>query len=201
MVDVNQNETLALFVGLIFTVLGVFLFYTIHKQNIARKSVARKKYRPSGIVIEKLKKKYPGITDGEIELVWQALYSFFEIIRRARNSGEKVEAYMPSVIVDDLWHEMILDTKNYMNFCKKFYGNYIHHHPGTVKFETDFTDKEVNLDTVKTYGILKEMKVELFNGLPLLLSVDEVLGVKNGFRYNIGLLNKQLVDYKDSVAS
>lgn len=193
MADV-QNESVALLICLIFlviTVFGAYLFYTIHKKNIARK-----KYRPSGIAVEKFKKKYPGITDGEIELVWQALYSFFEIIRKYRNSGASVEAYMTSVIVDDLWHEMILDTRNYMNFCKRFYGDYIHHHPGTVTFETDFTNKEVNLDTVKTYGILKEMKVELFNGLPLLLSVDEVLGVRNGFRYNRDLLNKQLIEYK-----
>ncbi len=194
MAEVDTNNTVKVvffFIIFLVFVIGFFSVYLLKKKNRKRKS-----YRPSQIVIEKFKKKYPGISDGEVELVWQALYSFFELIRKKRKNDSKFEAYMTSVIVDDLWHEMILDTRNYINFCKSFYGGYIHHRPGTVTFETDFTNKEVNLETVKTYCALREMNAELYNGLPLLLSVDEALGLKNGFKYNVDLLNKQLVEFE-----
>ncbi len=36
----------------------------------------------------------------------------------------------PSLIVDLIWHELILFTECYTNFCQKYYSKYIHHHPG-----------------------------------------------------------------------
>lgn len=32
-------------------------------------------------------------------------------------------------ILDDYWHEFILYTKSYMEFCEKYLGGYIHHYP------------------------------------------------------------------------
>ena len=34
-------------------------------------------------------------------------------------------------IIDEMWHNFILFTKDYNDFCKKYFGKYIHHQPTT----------------------------------------------------------------------
>jgi hypothetical protein len=36
---------------------------------------------------------------------------------------------MPSRAVDEAWHGLILCTARYSAFCKKAYGEFLHHHP------------------------------------------------------------------------
>jgi hypothetical protein len=36
---------------------------------------------------------------------------------------------MPSRAVDEAWHGLILCTASYSAFCKKAYGEFLHHHP------------------------------------------------------------------------
>ncbi len=36
---------------------------------------------------------------------------------------------MPSRIVDHAWHEFILDSASYIDFCDRAYGEYLHHIP------------------------------------------------------------------------
>jgi|HubBroStandDraft_6_1064221.scaffolds.fasta_scaffold1806455_1 hypothetical protein len=47
--------------------------------------------------------------------------------------------------IDDMWHTFLLHTKQYMQFCEQYFGEFIHHSPTTVddkltadEFETDF---------------------------------------------------------------
>lgn len=35
----------------------------------------------------------------------------------------------PSELVDKVWHEFILHTREYMDFCERHFGEYIHHRP------------------------------------------------------------------------
>jgi hypothetical protein len=37
---------------------------------------------------------------------------------------------VPHLSVDEVWHQHILCTKNYMEFCNAFFGDYFHHDPG-----------------------------------------------------------------------
>jgi len=37
--------------------------------------------------------------------------------------------YSPCNVVDELWHDHILDTQGYAAFCRK-YGEFVHHQPG-----------------------------------------------------------------------
>ncbi len=36
---------------------------------------------------------------------------------------------MPSQVVDDAWHEFILFTRAYQQYCNKALGRYLHHTP------------------------------------------------------------------------
>ncbi len=39
---------------------------------------------------------------------------------------------MPSKAVDEAWHEMILMTREYTEFCQRAFGRYLHHMPDTT---------------------------------------------------------------------
>ncbi len=39
------------------------------------------------------------------------------------------EPLSPSVAIDDVWHEFILHTDEYITYCNKEFGKIIHHHP------------------------------------------------------------------------
>lgn len=38
----------------------------------------------------------------------------------------------PSEIIDVCWHELILHTADYMSWCDKAFGHYLHHRPNRV---------------------------------------------------------------------
>lgn len=40
-----------------------------------------------------------------------------------------VQASTPSILIDYAWHELILFTRCYQEFCNHFYGKFIHHSP------------------------------------------------------------------------
>lgn len=40
------------------------------------------------------------------------------------------EYYSPCNVVDELWHEHILDTKGYADVCHQYGGKFVHHQPG-----------------------------------------------------------------------
>ena len=53
-----------------------------------------------------------------------------EVIRFLHLIAHYNERLTPSIDVDNVWHEFILCTKSYMDFCESQFGRFIHHHPG-----------------------------------------------------------------------
>jgi len=48
------------------------------------------------------------------------------LILHLRYPGEKLP---PSVDIDEVWHNHILDTERYRNDCEKIFGKYLDHYP------------------------------------------------------------------------
>ena len=44
--------------------------------------------------------------------------------------------FSPSEIVDQVWHEHIIFTREYRAFCKKHFGKYVNHNPTVVGYST-----------------------------------------------------------------
>lgn len=44
--------------------------------------------------------------------------------------------------IDEMWHEFILVTKDYMNFCDKYFGKYLHHMPDVVENLPGWSENE-----------------------------------------------------------
>lgn len=66
---------------------------------------------------------------------------------------------MSSKLIDDVWHQFILFTKEYHSFCHRFFGGYIHHVPNTSFTPiNDENGTEYFVDSyINTFGTLPEI--------------------------------------------
>jgi hypothetical protein len=105
----------------LFLVLSFFAFiaYTVTVQDVMSLDLSR--------FVQKLTKNhakfFPNASTAERGI--EEYKKFFALIA----TNPKV-ALTPSYIVDEVWHNHILDTKAYMSDCDKFLGKYLHHNPG-----------------------------------------------------------------------
>src|SRR5690606_25879947 len=74
----------------------------------------------------KLREVYPHLTPKDTELVERGLRQFFLASSR---SGRKQFVSMPSRVVDAMWHEFILHTQAYRDWCQLALGRFLHHTP------------------------------------------------------------------------
>ena len=122
-------------------------------------------------MFEKLVKARPGLDAKEQQLVARALRQFFLAYHKS-NYGRVA---MPSQVVDDLWHEFILFTRDYQNFCQQAFGRFLHHTPA-VRMSGAQRDNE-GLRRVWWFSCLEEnINPRKATRLPLLFAIDGELG-------------------------
>ncbi len=135
---------------------------------------------PRGL-LDKLSEKHPGITRKDAALVSRGLRQFFI----AYLMSDRNFVSMPSQVADDLWHEFILYTREYQEFCRRAFGAFLHHTPAVVLAPAQRSRNE-GLRRVWWYAC----KYENINPyqptrLPLLFALDAKLKVLHGFRYEL----------------
>lgn len=123
-------------------------------------------------------KRYPHLTEADLDLVIGALRDYFHLCRKA---GRRMLA-MPSQVVDVAWHEFILFTRNYEQFCRKGLGRFLHHTPAEA-----MESPTVASDGIKRTWALAcrrvGMEPDKATALPLLFAIDGKLAIGDGFRY------------------
>lgn len=80
-------------------------------------------YKFPASVIKNMKDKYPLHSEATIEVALRGFLEYIELVKLY------VEVPMFSKSVDDVWHFMILDTKEYHRFCEERLGYFLHHIP------------------------------------------------------------------------
>lgn len=166
----------------------LFMLVTLGMVLYRRWAASRRKflaaYQMPAAVLARFDSKHPQLTADQRALVQQGLRQYFEISLRARRKFVS----MPSQVVDDLWHEFILFTRNYQQFCSKAFGRYLHHTPVEA----------MAAPTQATAGIRRTWyqacRIEGINPkqperLPLLFALDAQLGIANGFVYTLNCGN------------
>jgi hypothetical protein len=122
--------------------------------------------------------RHPHLVEKDYFLVARALREFFLIRARA---GQNTVA-MPSRVVDDLWHEFILHTRDYASFCTAAFGGFFHHIPASATPKS----AEMNHALRRTWrhACLEEnINPNNPTRLPLLFAIDEKLGIAGGYKY------------------
>lgn len=78
-------------------------------------------YHHAGVV-SKLQSEM-GMSEGEAIRLFQDMLKFLWLC------GTKRGKFSPTQRIDEAWHRFILFTKDYQEFCNKFFGRYVHHGP------------------------------------------------------------------------
>lgn len=133
---------------------------------------------PPGL-LDKLQQKH-GFSRKESALVSQALRQFF----LAYLNGKYRYVAMPSQVVDDLWHEFILYTREYQKFCDTAFGRFLHHTPAVV-LSPQHKQSNEGLRRV-WWQCCREEGINPSNPsrLPLLFALDAKFRIPNGFYYH-----------------
>ena len=147
-------------------------------RDLKRERFIRDAPLPAGL-LDKLAKRRPQLKLKDRALIAHALRQFFLVYLRA--NGRYVS--MPSQVVDDLWHEFILYTRNYRDYCKQAFGRFFDHTPAVALA----ADKRSNAGLRRTWWFAcKEEHIDPRNPsrLPLLFAIDAKLGLADGFVYS-----------------
>lgn len=66
-----------------------------------------------------------------LKYLWLSKKHVLESTENEDNIAFPGQVFMPRSMreIDEMWHEFILFTEDYMNFCNKFFGEYMHHLP------------------------------------------------------------------------
>jgi hypothetical protein len=91
---------------------------------------------------------------------------------------------MPSKIVDIAWHEFILRTREYTNFCQSAFGAYLHHTPDSTMKVAATSLLPATLEIVERHAI------------PMVLfTADEDSGYRDGYVYSTADLHRMRDTY------
>jgi len=164
--------------GILLTLLLALLSLFLWRQwlRATRANYIRTCRLPPGLFTG-LTRKYPHLQAKDCQLAARALRQFF---LAHQQSGGYVS--MPSQAADEVWHDFILNTREYAAFCRKAFGRFMHHTPAVVMSSNRksneglrrcwrYACREENIDPRKPLR------------LPLLFALDEKLKISDGFRY------------------
>jgi hypothetical protein len=131
----------------------------------------------------RLAKRRPQFGPDQRTEVFEGLRDWFHVC----NAAGRRQVSMPSQAIDDAWHEFILFTRNYDQFCKKSLGRFLHHVPAQA----------MQSPTQAQAGLRRTWKLACRRAgidprnptvLPPLFAMDDALGLDDGFRYQLNCL-------------
>ena len=173
---------------LVYLVIGILLILVIVIANKKRVHNRRSNYISNYLfpdnVLDKVKNTYPHLNAEDLLQVESALKQYFEVCRRA---GKKMVS-MPSQVVDEAWHQFILYTRDYKQFCDNGLGRFLHHVPA----------ESMKRRTAAQRGIKRAWKIccDIENidsrkpvQLPILFAIDHDLNIEDGFYYGLNCKN------------
>lgn len=126
-------------------------------------------YRFPTSVRQRFAMRRSDLATGEVDRVEDAARQWFRLAVR----HPKARLSMPSVVVDDLWHELVLHTHDYTDFCAVAFGRLLLQAPGPPaagQLATTFRLAQ------QDEGCQPEI-------LPLLFRIDRDLAVEGARRY------------------
>ncbi|MCX8099423.1 MAG: hypothetical protein N3F11_10565 [Casimicrobiaceae bacterium] len=142
--------------------------------------IARYRFPPA--LENRLVEALPQLDRSAREQVLEHLRAYFLLV--ATRPGERLG--MPSKAVDTAWHEFILLTRDYSEFCARAFGRDLHHAP----HDGDLAARDAALG--QTRYAIEQSRVQLaaLGAGPIaggaamtLFELDEQLGIPGGFSY------------------
>ncbi|HYD81418.1 MAG TPA: hypothetical protein VEC06_16545 [Paucimonas sp.] len=168
----------ALLMAIPVAVAAGFLFVSWRRWRVSQREAYIRSYVfPRGL-LERLGEKWPHLNEDQRLLVGKGLRQFF--LAHAR-SGKFVS--MPSLAADELWHQFILYTRAYDDFCRKAFGRFMHHTPAVALGQRHQNNRGLR----RTWRyVCQQENIDPVDPpvLPLLFALDSLLAIPDGFVYH-----------------
>lgn len=134
---------------------------------------------PAGIA-SKVAERYDHLDRRDLEQVMAGLRDYFYLC----NTAGKRMVSMPSQVVDIAWHEFILFTRDYEQFCAKALGRFLHHTPAEAMSSP--TKAQNGIKTAWRIACHRErIDPRRPTTLPSLFAIDAALAIPDGFHYRL----------------
>lgn len=147
---------------------------------------------PAGLA-RKVRARYPHLTEAQADMVVRELRTFFQAALAAQ--GRMVS--MPSQAVDVAWHEFILFTQGYRQFCRQALGRFLDHTP--AEYMADPGDGRAGLRRTWLHACrLDGINPRKPERLPMLFALDGLLLIPDGFRYALNCMGPDGVQSGDA---
>ena len=143
-------------------------------RRLRRKEFIRSYVFPAS-ALAGLVERHPHLSEEGQLRVAQALRDFFLVRLRV---GNRLIG-MPSRVADDLWHEFILDTREYERFCKAAFRGFFHHVPAAANPPGRKMDAALRM-TWRCACFAEGIQPLSPAKLPLLFRIDSELQIANG---------------------
>lgn len=131
----------------------------------------------------RLAARRPELDETQRDEVFEGLRDYFLICNLA---GRRMVT-MPSQAVDDAWHEFILFTRQYDQFCSRAFGRFLHHTPA----EAMRTPTQASDGLKRAWRLAcahEKIDPKAPERLPRLFALDAALGIAGGFVYQLDCL-------------
>ena len=171
-----------------FVLLFAFVVWVIYRVRRAKRARETRrlfieKYPFPRVLRFKLEQAYPHLSHEQTTMVLEGLRTWFRMI----NEHKRANFGMPSVAVDTAWHEFILLTQQYADFCQQAFGKFLHHAPtnGDEKAKRDGLARTYGLGAGAALGVAGIAGIAGATALSGhdLFSLDQQLGIPGGSQY------------------
>lgn len=169
---------MTLITTLLMTAAGSLAYWQWRKKRQRQREAFIEHYRFPERLRSKLLQRYPHLTTEQGDKVLRGLREYFQLCRLA---GKKRVA-MPSQAVDVVWHEFILYTQQYAQFCRKGLGRFLHHTPNDALHNAS-SSAEAMTRTWRLACARVGLAPQTTRVLPWLFTLDTELNIADGFSY------------------
>ena len=167
---------------LVLTLAFIAAIYFSAKHNRITQKRARfiDSYEFPDKVKEGVLKAHPHLSRAQANRVTETLREYFHVCNEAGRSFIS----MPSDAVDTAWHEFILFTRQYADFCDKAFGRFLHHTPAEALAKPTQAQK----------GMRNAWRIACSRAhinpvspakLPMLFGIDAMYKIVDGHHYEI----------------
>jgi len=171
----------------IVILLAIGIGWLIHRRRRARRRLAYiESYQFHPSLRRRWRLKHPSLSEEEENAVFEGLRDFFWACQCA---GKRMVA-MPSQVVDDGWHEFILFSRAYAEFCRNAFGRFLHHTPA----EAMRTPTQAQEGIKRAWRLCcrrEKIKPHQPDRLPRLFALDAQLAIAGGFFYSLDCMAAQ----------
>lgn len=171
-------ENILLYAFIVFVIFVTGRGMIRHSLTRIEREVRLRRYQfPAGLR-RKLAQRFPQYSNEQWREVLEGLRDWFAVARRAGS----LPISMPSQAVDEAWHEFILHTRSYHEFCSEVLGRYLHHVPAEA-MQSPIQAQEGLRRTWKISCMRESISPRQPRVLPRLFALDAMLGFPGGFTY------------------